>query len=190
MCWKRVISTALATILLGGCAGGSIVPKGTALTSDADFQRRYSGALALMKAGKHAEALPTLEALSAAPSPPAEFYVNLGIAYTRADNAARAEQALQKALALQADQPVALTQLAVLRRTAGRFAEAQAFYQQALDAEPDYAYARLNLAVLLDIYLHDPAQALPHYRRYLELTGDADQMALRWAVDAEQRAGR
>ena len=47
-----------------------------------------------------------------------------------------------------------------------------AAYDAALTLEPDYALAHRDIGILYDLYLQQPAQALTHYKRYLELAGD------------------
>lgn len=57
-----------------------------------------------------------------------------------------------------------------------------------LAAEPSHQAARLNLAILLDLYLHDAAAALPHYQA---LAPSPTLPALpRWIAEVQTRAGR
>ena len=48
--------------------------------------------------------------------------------------------------------------------------------------------ARLDLAILLDLYLHDPAAALPHYKAVLA-TGTVAEMP-RWIAELERQLAR
>ena len=50
--------------------------------------------------------------------------------------------------------------------------------------------AECNLAILLDLYLDEPAAALPHYERYQVLAGEADKKAAAWVVELQGRLGR
>ena len=60
-------------------------------------------------------------------------------------------------------------------------------YEQAIDADPAYAPAQLNLGVLYDLYLWDAARALEHYDRYLALTTDNDDKVKRWVAELRRR---
>ncbi len=77
----------------------------------------------------------------------------------------------------------------IAHRRAGRFAEARAAYGAALSLDPLFAPAHLDLAVLLDLYLGEPVEALAHYQRYLELAAEPDERAALWAREASNRTG-
>jgi tetratricopeptide (TPR) repeat protein len=80
-------------------------------------------------------------------------------------------------------------QLGIAYRKAGRFADARAAYERAIVADPALADAECNLAILLDLYLDDPAAALPHYERYEALVGDADARVTAWLAELRARLG-
>jgi cellulose synthase operon protein C len=76
-------------------------------------------------------------------------------------------------------------------REAGRFDDARRAYEQVLAANPAHAGARLNLAILHDLYLHDPAQALQHYRALPRDAAVAELRELpRWLAELESRLPR
>ena len=79
-------------------------------------------------------------------------------------------------------------QVGIAHRHAGRFAEARAAYERALAADATLADAECNLGILLDLYLDDPAAALPHYERYVQLAGDATG-ASAWLAELRTRLG-
>ena len=54
---------------------------------------------------------------------------------------------------------VAGNELGIVERKLGKFAEAEAAYQRAIAAEPNYAPAHLNLGVLYDLYLGTAAES-------------------------------
>ncbi len=94
--------------------------------------------------------------------------------------------------------PDLLTHLGLLYREAGRFADAQRRYEAALSNRPDHPAALHNLAVLFDLYLDDPARALPLYQRCLALAsatapGAAGTAAedtrtyTRWVAEVQRR---
>ena len=86
--------------------------------------------------------------------------------------------------------PRASTSLGVAERRLGHFAEARAAYERAIAADPAFAAPQRNLGVLLDLYLGDPAGALPHYERYQALTGGADPEVASWLVELRTRLGQ
>lgn len=95
---------------------------------------------------------------------------------------AQAEQNRQQALAEQ--------QHGIELRRQGKFQEALAAYRQALMLQPDYALAHLNLAILLDLYLAQPEEALSHYRRFQELSPTPDEQVAAWITELERRLQR
>ena len=96
---------------------------------------------------------------------------------------------MQLALSLHPEHPAANNQLGILRRSQGRFADAEAAYERAIAADPDYALAYMNLGILLDVYLRRPADALANYERYQELLIEPDRAVAGWIVDLRRRLG-
>jgi tetratricopeptide (TPR) repeat protein len=83
--------------------------------------------------------------------------------------------------------PAVQNQLGLAKRKSGQFAEAQAAYERALALDPNYANAERNLAILQDLYLDDPAAALPHYERYQLLTLGEDKEVSAWLTELKSR---
>lgn len=103
---------------------------------------------------------------------------------------------LDRALAANPHNYYALNLRALLAREQGQFAEAAAVYQQALAAYPGFAEAHLNLAILQDLYLQQPAKAAQHYHWYQGLLTLAPQgqpanpnseLVAKWLADLERR---
>jgi lipoprotein NlpI len=92
-------------------------------------------------------------------------------------------------LAINPDHPAANNQLGMLLRQRGRFADAEQAYAAALRADPRYALAHHNLAILLDLYLHRPGEALSHYQAYQDLQTEPDTTVARWIIDLQRRLG-
>jgi outer membrane protein assembly factor BamD (BamD/ComL family) len=80
-------------------------------------------------------------------------------------------------------------QLGIAYRKAGRFADARVAYERAIAADPALADAECNLGILLDLYLDDPAAALPHYERHQALAAEADPKVAAWVVELRARLG-
>jgi Flp pilus assembly protein TadD len=100
-----------------------------------------------------------------------------------------AEQQFGAALESGAGAP-AMTGLAVTYRNTGRFDLAEEGYRSALQADPGYAPAMLNLAVLLDLYLQRPAEALQQYEAYQAKLSQPDDRVAGWIKELEIRTGR
>lgn len=80
-------------------------------------------------------------------------------------------------------------QVGIAHRRAGRFVEARAAYERAIAADAGLADAECNLGILLDLYLDDPAAALPHYERYTSLAGAGEPRAAAWLAELRTRLG-
>ena len=115
--------------------------------------------------------------------------INLGIAYHQAGNLDAAEEHLNQALELGAGHPVTLTELGIIHRKNGRFADSKNSYEAALVAFPGYHLARRNLAILCDLYLADTECALQQYEKYIAAVPDDDEVAI-WIADVSNRMGR
>jgi Flp pilus assembly protein TadD len=83
--------------------------------------------------------------------------------------------------------PAVQNKLGVEKRKAGQFADAKAAYERALALDPNYANAERNLAILHDLYLDNPAAALPHFERYQLLTQGADKEVTAWLNELKSR---
>ena len=99
-----------------------------------------------------------------------------------------AEKAFKAALELSPSNAVAGNELGITERKLGKFADAEAAYQRAIAAEPNYAPAHLNLGVLYDLYLGEPQKALEQFERYIEIAGENKQVA-GWVVELRKRVG-
>jgi Flp pilus assembly protein TadD len=95
--------------------------------------------------------------------------------------------ALERAVKASPKQPVFQNQLGIAYRQQGQFAKARGAYEKALDLDPNYAAACLNLGILHDLYLRDGKRALALYDRYLTLPVAKDPVVTKWVADLKNR---
>ena len=101
-----------------------------------------------------------------------------------------ARQMFETALAAAPANAPALNRLGVANRRLGHFAVARGAYERAITTDPTFADAERNLAILLDLYMGDPAAALPHYESYQTLTSGADTEVSGWVKELKARLGQ
>lgn len=152
-----------------------------------DPKARFAEALELMrrKQGKEAEA-----AFSALVKDFPEFsgpQTNLGILFAKSSRNDAAIAAFSKATVANGQNAPAFNWLGILYRETGQFERALQSYEKALTIRPDYAAAQLNIGLLLDEHMKRPADALPHYREYMRLSGGKDLRVLPWIAEIESR---
>jgi tetratricopeptide (TPR) repeat protein len=152
--------------------------------AQADFQR----ATDLADAGKDSDAISELMRFELQHPGYTAQAIDLGLLTRRHGALANSEQALQRATTLDPGSAAAWSELGVTLRQEGKFAEARAAYEHALAADPAYAPAHRNLGVLLDLYLGDPAAALPEMERYKALTAE-DKPVSSWIAELRTRTG-
>ncbi len=153
--------------------------------------KRSYAALAELLPARYARS-ETLDGPDANPANPPELtapFVAARVAL-EAGRDAEARALLEAALALEPGNATGWSRLGVAERRLGRFEAARAAYDRAVVADPAYAGAERNLALLLDLYLVDPAAALPHYERYGQLAGADDREAAAWLVELRARLGQ
>ena len=185
-----------AVLLLHGCGSTGSVRSGSE-EAQAEVSEpvpevamaAYDRALEAMASGSLTEAELELEHLILEYQDYAGPYVNLAILYRTSDRADEAAEILGRALNLDPDHPAANNQLGILLRARGDFLEAEAAYRRAIAADVEYALAYRNLGILLDLYLHRPADALPNYERYQDLAPEPDAQVAGWIIDLRRRLG-
>ncbi len=184
MHYRKMINVVAASLWLAGCAA-TPAHKQTADPSAAAraIGPQFEQALGLMHAQHYSEAIPLLEPLAKAQPGMSLAGLNLAIAQARSGHDAQAEPLLRQVLAQSHGNAVAWNELGMLQRRAGHFTEARQSYEQAVAANAGYADAELNLAILYDLYLQQPAQAVPHYRRYQTLTAKPDKRVTLWIAE-------
>lgn len=153
------------------------------------LQRAYDQALAALRDGRHKEAEQALLDLTRKAPELSGPYANLGLLYRRVGRNAEAIAAFEKAIEINPRRAVYYNELGISYRQEGKFDRARHSYRKALDVDSLYAPAHLNLAILYDLYLHEPKAALPHYQRYRELVPAEAATVAKWIIDLERRSG-
>jgi tetratricopeptide (TPR) repeat protein len=153
----------------------------------ADAQRSFDAAKAALRAGRTADAERAFRDLATRHPELGGAHANLGLILRNAGKHDESVAAMEKAVKASPSQPVFQNQLGLSLRHAGKFAKAREAYETAIALDPGYADAHLNLGVLLDLYLTEPALALVHYERYLALVPGGDAGVGKWVADLKTR---
>lgn len=198
---------ALLSLLLGlslvGCAGKSAVkpdrpasntsstqnPNGNAAAVVVkDPAAQFEAALVALKAKQLKEARAGFEQLAKEHPEFSGPLTNLGIIDTKGNARARAILSFNRAVSANPRNAVAYNWLGILYREAKNYPLAEQSYQQSLALNPDSAPVVLNLAILYDLYLKRPGDALARYREYQRMTNNRELKVTAWikAIEATQ----
>lgn len=107
-------------------------------------------------------------------------WANLGLVYSETNRLEKAEQALEKTIALNGKTAPLYSRLAMVYKKRGKIDDSLEMYRKALEIAPDHENTHYNIAILYDIYLQDIAKAIEHLESYIELGGQGDKGAKIW----------
>jgi len=200
--WRVAAGLVLAVALIGCASTASETkPHRTGPTSQdpdafelteavkipADVRVDYDNALRLLTTQHYDQGITLLLNVTQKAPTVAAPYVDLGIAYGKSGDLDKALSNLKHAIELNPRQVVAYNELGIVYRRKGEFAAARESYEHALSVFPRFRYARLNLALLCDLYLADLSCARDNYLAYQQLVPDDLQVA-KWIADLNTRA--
>ena len=184
----------LVTALLTGCATAP-EPQDQAQEKELSerqaqreaLQKSFFEALDAMKKGNENTAREQFKSLHKEHPDRTGPLANLGILALEAGDRAQAKAYFDQVLERDPSHAVALNHLGVIAREKGEFARAEGYYREALASRQDYLPAIMNLAILLDIYLGRPGEALPLYEQYQAMAENPSPRLKDWIFDAKNR---
>jgi len=147
----------------------------------------FADAIAAIRQQQWTEAEPLLQQLTVEYPQLSGPHLNLGLLYRQTDRNDEAEQAFRRTLETNANNLDAYNQLGILMREQGAFAEAEAYYLQALAIWPYHAPSHRNLGILYELYQGRLDKALEHFEKYQALQEKPDQQLAGWIVDLKRR---
>ena len=112
------------------------------------------------------------------------YYKEFGVFLIRRKDNPAAAQAFERAIRLNPGDIMSLANLGGLELEAGRADRARALYEAVLGLDPDDPVAHKNLGIIYAGYLKDPAKAVQHYKKYLEIAPDSDAALVRAYIAA------
>ena len=204
MCFTtvRILFAALSVVLLAAACTTSSGPAPSSVerSSDGSFEvvqdvrvgvtvrADFDAALRLLEGGEYEAGIARLsDVLDAAPQL-VSAHINLAIAHRHLEQWEQAQASAERAVELSPKHPVAHNELGMIQRRQGKFEEARASYGRALKQADEFHFARRNLAILCDLFLHDVSCALEHYELYAQAVPEDEAVGM-WIADLRNRVG-
>jgi len=154
---------------------------------DAATRASFDEAVRMLRAGRLPEAERAFKALASRQPPLAGVHANLGLIYRKTGRLEDSAAALQEAVKLSPKQASYHNQLGITWRALGRFDHARKAYEAAIDLDPTHAGALVNLAILNDLYLGEPARAVELYTRGAALLPAEAATINKWLAELKNR---
>jgi tetratricopeptide (TPR) repeat protein len=167
---------------------GGVVTASGAGAQNPQLATDFARAVSLQKAGRATDAELEFKQIDLQYGGVPEAGINVGLIARQAGRLDDAAQAFRAVTERAPQSAVAWDELGMTLRAQGKFAEARSAYEQAVAADPNDAAAHRNFGVLLDLYLGEPAAALPEFERYKELSGEEKPVSV-WIADLRARTG-
>ncbi|MAD43957.1 MAG: hypothetical protein CMI02_18615 [Oceanospirillaceae bacterium] len=191
-CITRPVVLLSFLAVLSGCSLLSQAPQATDTAAGESplpeaLKEGYQQGLVLLQDEKYQQALLHWQTLTTDYADCPGCWTNLGISQYYLQNYPDSQTSFQTALALDAQFCPALKMKALAERQTGQFIQSEESYLQALKCAPDDINLHYNLGILYDLYLHDLAKALEHYRRAADLMPEKDDTLAMWITDLERR---
>lgn len=150
-------------------------------------EERYAQAQAFLANEQNDAARRVLTALTRERTDLSGPPTNLGILEVRAERYQAAETWLREAIKRNPDNIIARNWLAHAHRENRRPESAEAMWLEALDVDPDYVAAHVNLGRLYEEVLADLQAAVRHYRAAYEASDGTELRVLPWIARLEER---
>ena len=163
-----VLGLLTGTLLVQGTAPG----KASVQAGAAQSQQAAAPQAAQQAAPEVSQHIADLEARVLKDPSNRPLLVELGNAYFDTGSYAKAIQAYEAALALNANDAGVLTDCGVMYRAVGQYEKALEKFARAREVEPGHAFAMFNAGVVLNYDLHRHDEALQIWRELLRLHPD------------------
>lgn len=155
-------------------------PTATAPDTQADPDTQFKAAMAALKAKDLATAKAGFAALAKDHPEFSGPLTNLAILEYKGKARDAAIADFNRAVSANQRNAIAYNWLGILYREAGNYPKAEQSYLKSLEQHADQPAVVLNLAILYDVYLQRPVDALARYRQYQQLAGGQDLKVAAW----------
>ena len=150
-----------------------------------DPQQRFQAALKLMKDHEVQQARDAFASLAQDFPQYSGPLDDLGVLQAQGRQREQAIASFAKATAANGGDAFAYGWLGILYRESGDYAHAEQAYRKAIELKPEDATAHLNLAILYEVYLQQPGQALAQYHEYQRIAGQGNLLVGVWVRQLE-----